>query len=713
VGNGNDDAQASFSLNLEGDKEVPDELAKSLEDLRAKIVGGTDKIKAMSAAFRSLKGDTDQVKGAKDQLKAKITAERDALSAANLQLLKQGVTYEQLAQKAKKLAAEKKKLEDANATKKFAEGLRAGGTSVDGFLDKFGTLKTLATGANAGLGLVALGIGLVIAAAGLATAKFVELTASLATFVTGAANAARAMGLMREAASGSEENAANLGTQVDRLAGKLSTPKEKLNELATSLTKALSGTQVSGEGIVNTFEAVARASDAMGDDVGAQLADLVKRGKTFGRVSINPFELQGTGLPSFDAIAAKISKNMKISADQARQSLLYGVKVNDFAQAAMEASVDRYGKVNAKKFLDLDVIMAKFHERLRGLVPQGFLDPILKNLDRLSELFDKDSVTGEALATLLGMFGKGLAEGAEGATPVVVELFEDLEIGALKSAIMLVRLEKSFKKTFGFVPTVAGLAKAAVIGVVIATAGAAIAVTSLAAGLVGLAGAVAILGPIAGLALIFTELYRQIVAFKQEIRDFDFLKQVGKDFEDFGAAIITGIKNGITKTWENLKGAVLGVADSIKDAFRNALGVHSPSRVTYDVGRMVGKGAELGLRSKTRDVGVAARSMGEEVGDEVPVGIASGGARGVSGAAGAPGMAGASGTDGGASAPAAAGGGSVTMQINVSLKVEVAQGAGKEAAAAFRAPSLRADIVKLFEDAGRAMAVPTQATVTG
>src|SRR4051794_20602167 len=84
-----------------------------MENLRQKIGAGSDAIKQMSSALRSLRGNTSEVKDAKKQLQAKIDAMKDSVSGANLALLKTGTTYEKLSGQAKKLAEQERKLQDA------------------------------------------------------------------------------------------------------------------------------------------------------------------------------------------------------------------------------------------------------------------------------------------------------------------------------------------------------------------------------------------------------------------------------------------------------------------------------------------------------------------------------------------------------------------------------------------------------------------------
>src|SRR5690349_7007616 len=111
------DKVATFSINLDGNaKDVSKETAAELETLRSAVEKGQRAIKDMVAAQRSLRGASDEVKDAKEQLKAKIEAERGAVSQANLALLKQGVTYEALALKAR---------QKEKADRGVAEGLKS------------------------------------------------------------------------------------------------------------------------------------------------------------------------------------------------------------------------------------------------------------------------------------------------------------------------------------------------------------------------------------------------------------------------------------------------------------------------------------------------------------------------------------------------------------------------------------------------------------
>lgn len=403
------EAKATFAMDLEGDlPEVSAKMAKSLEELRERMTVGQDRLRQYNSALKNLRGTSAEVTAAKEQLKAKLKAERDTMSQAQLAALKLKGGLGQVGQESRKTADSKESM--VKAGKHVIE-------SVD--------LEKLAFGALA-------------VAEGFAIVKLGEWIAKGADFN-------RSLKIQAEAMSGSEANAEAMGNQIDALANKLSTPKEKLYEMEGALTKALIGSRVSGQAIEDTFEAVARASDAMGDSVGASLADIVKRGKMMGRIAINPFELQGTGLPDFVSIAGKLAKNAKIPLEEAKSQLMYGVSADAGAKALLDASIEKYGRVNEKKFLSLSTIFSKLGERLRGLIPTGWLDKGLAGLDRMFSMLDKGTVIGSGISSVFEGIGRAFADVVTDGEPLWQSFLERMIIGALKMEIAFFRLKKGLK----------------------------------------------------------------------------------------------------------------------------------------------------------------------------------------------------------------------------------------------------------------------------
>jgi len=76
-----------------------------------------------------------------------------------------------------------------------------------------------------------------------------------------------------------------------------------------------------------------------------------------------------------------------------------------------------------------------------------------------------------------------------------------------------------------------------------------------------------------------------------------FLQKVAQ-FKDIGKNIVDGIKNGIAEGWDNLKNYVKDLANSLLDAAKDALDIHSPSRAFADmVGKQIPAGIAQGIRN--------------------------------------------------------------------------------------------------------------------
>ncbi|MDF1687306.1 MAG: phage tail tape measure protein [Parvibaculaceae bacterium] len=67
-------------------------------------------------------------------------------------------------------------------------------------------------------------------------------------------------------------------------------------------------------------------------------------------------------------------------------------------------------------------------------------------------------------------------------------------------------------------------------------------------------------------------------------------------FTGFGGMIIDGLVSGITSAASRLSDAVGNIGDSVKNKFKNVLGIHSPSRVFADFGGNITQGLTVGLQ---------------------------------------------------------------------------------------------------------------------
>lgn len=636
------DAQASFSIDLEADSagDSAERAASSVEELRDKILGSQSAIRDMSSALRNLRGSSDEVKSAKDELKAKINAEKDALGGAQLAALKSGESLDKFTKAAKSAAAAQ------DGAKQAAAGLAGPVAEASGKVDGFGKSASAASSASGQFKVAAAAlIGIVLAVAAAVGSAFV----ALGRFVLEGANAARSANLLREATTGSAANAAALGSQIDLLATKVSLSREALNELGNGLAK--SGVQ--GKTLVDTLNAVAGASAAIGADAGSKIQALVEAGRLSQRFSVTREQLVGSGL-NFEDVAGALAREMKVGMGEARAALAEGrVGLESGAKALRDAVEKKFGEINARKMLDLNVQAQKLRERFAKLTEGVKLEPLLRGLEKLSMLFDTSTVSGAALKQIVTVVGSGLSSAFLKVVPIAAQLFKGLIIGGLTVIVAILKLRKAFSDTFGDVSLfkgIDGLGIALKAGELAATS-IAVALGIVAAGLAFVAlqtmGAVS---AVQAVAAYFTQAYEKISAMS---------------WSEIGMQLVQGFVTGITGAGPGAISAVLNLATSAKNALKGALGIASPSKVFAGYGKNTSEGFAQGVDDGGAEVDAAVGSM-------------------VSTPAAAPG-----GSSGG-------GGGKGGTTINVTIN---AQGATEGAVKAMSEPGFLAMLTKALEDA--------------
>lgn len=110
------------------------------------------------------------------------------------------------------------------------------------------------------------------------------------------------------------------------------------------------------------------------------------------------------------------------------------------------------------------------------------------------------------------------------------------------------------------------------------------------------------------------------------IRNWDGIKEYFSSlFTDVGANIINGLWSGISNGWQWLKDKVYGIAGSIADTVKSALGIQSPSKVFAELGNYTMEGFGAGL---TEGQGSTLKTM-----NNIMAGVAAAGAISMSPAA--------------------------------------------------------------------------------
>ncbi len=599
------EARFPIAFDVEGADGL-DNASRALEAMKAKIKGSTDAIKEQSEKLRALKGNTDEIKKSRDELRAGIEKERGTLSSLKNALRQQSAAYKQAARDKKKLDEELRRKAEEQAKKQtdaLSSALKRAGGPVSTLREHLDGLKEMFGAGNARAVLLTLGIAGLAAAVVALTAATVYGVAALGHWVVENANAVRAMAITREAMSGSAANADALGSQIDALARKVPLGTAALNDMASEITRSFSGSMLSGQGIVDTFQAVAGAAAAMGPQVGNQLQGILERGKNFGRVGIGRFELQGTGL-NFDAVAKNVAKQMKTTVDGARAALLYGMVPIDKAAAAIRDAVnERFGEVNAKKMLDLGVIAQKFGDRLRNLTKGFSLEPVLRSLDKLSEMFDESTVTGAALQQMVTVFGRALGATFEAGTPILKNFFETLIIWAQRAILWGLRFALIVKNH----QTVIGAAAAVLGGVMLGAVAALVPlVWSLAAGVVAATWPFLAIG--AAIGLVGFAIY-ELVKHWDEVKT--FFSGLATSAWDAGVNIVEGLVGGIESMGSRLVDSLRGLGKSAWAELTSFWQAHSPSQRAFGLGEDIGEGKARGIESKEDRVADAASGGGQ------------------------------------------------------------------------------------------------------
>jgi len=258
----------------------------------------------------------------------------------------------------------------------------------------------------------------------------------------------------------------------------------------------------------------------------------------------------------------------------------------------------RLGGIVARQMLSLDVQSRKLRENLGMLFANVKLEGLMRALQTVGELFSQSTATGRALRTIIDAIFPSF-DGAFGALgPLAKRFFQGLVIGALQMTIALLKVRNWFRDTFDF----SGLdgASAALVAGKVAGMGMAAALGLLGASIALLVAPFAVVGlAVLGFARLITSAYELWAAVP---------------WAALGTSIVQGIAGGIKAGARWVIDAITGLASSAVSAFREKLGIHSPSTVFRLQARAgVGPGIGAGVREGAPAALAAVRAMGSDM----------------------------------------------------------------------------------------------------
>jgi len=436
--------EARYPIKVESNAaQVGAEGAAGLEQLRAKLEESKAAVKSYGSQLKELTGDSKEVLDAKKALVDKLNAEKTAISQGSLELAKAGASYDKLAAAHKKQTDENKRANDEakkaiDAKKKEAQAAAELKAETIALADAEALAAVAEAAETAGLTVLTTAVAALTVALPAAIIEFGK-------FAIVSSNLLRTQQLTREGFVGNAIDAEHLGNQVDELARKIPLGRAELNAMANDMAQG----QLQGKALVDSLNAVGQETAAVNEKAGKQLQDLLSRGQFTNRFALGYRELEGTGL-KFQDVTKALATNTKTSVEEATQALLQGrVTLADGAEAMKDAVEQKFGGLNLRKMLDLNVIAKKFWDTLDLLTKDIHLDGLLKSFKSLTDLFDQGNESGAALKELVTFLGQGLVDSMAKGTPALKGFIETLEIKALDLETAYLDLKIQFEETFG------------------------------------------------------------------------------------------------------------------------------------------------------------------------------------------------------------------------------------------------------------------------
>jgi predicted nucleic acid-binding Zn-ribbon protein len=456
------DSQATFDISLTGNlKAQSREAAQALAELKIRLKDNNDAVEDYRAelkALRSQGGDTSkqqaELKDKIDSLKKAMTEQRTAANGLRDRLgTLRDATREQAA--ASKEAANKSK-ELLGTVGALASGFKAAGGPADGLREKLKAFREIVGENHLGLITLGAGIALTVIAVAAVTTAVVESIVSFGKWAIGTADAARSLGLLQEAAAGSAENSAAMTSQIDAMARRVPTARAELQSLYQETYRLANNTTMSGQAIQDTYSAIAQSSAAMGDAVGKQIGELITRSKQFGVVRIGRLDVLGTGIDYEKDLVAPLARSLhKVGPittkemNEARSQLaIGGMKIDAGAKFVADAVNARFGSINMKQMLSLDVQWRRLKETFVSFTRGINLEPLLQAVQHFFAMFNTENDVGAALKQIVEVLGNGMVGAIAKGGPAAEDFFKSLVIDAQELVIAAYEGKKSLADMF-------------------------------------------------------------------------------------------------------------------------------------------------------------------------------------------------------------------------------------------------------------------------
>lgn len=529
---------ASFAINLKDETSgAAKSAASALSDLKGSIDDDIKSLREMQKALRNLKGGTSTSSEGFKKLKDQIKAQKASIASAQSKYIDLGGTFGKTGVKATTLS----------------ESLTGLSTRLSG---SSGAVGTLGAGLTRLVPLLTNPITLVLA-----------LTAAMLAFAASVGVAVLALGRYALAQSNARRN------ELLRLQG------------FTTLRNEFGRVRASAEGMQ---AAIDRATDATG--IGRGQAEGYAR--SFARVGF-----QGEALAQ---AMEGVSLAAQVQGERGARRFRALAMQTALTGGSIEALTERYratlGPIARRTMLSLENQTARLQQGLQRIFSGVRIEAFLGAIDNITRSFSQTTATGRALKSIIEALFNPIFDATETLGPVLRRFFQGMVIGALLITLGFLRLRSAFRRAFGNETilsqqsmmnvalaagvVVVGLFAVALLGLAVAFGiVAAVVAFSLAIIAAVPAAIAAVAGTLGALVVHLTNLFAET------------------NFRTLGLNMVNGIVAGVTSGMTRLRTAVTNLAGNAREAFRNALGIASPSRVFAEYGVNISEGVAQGVDS--------------------------------------------------------------------------------------------------------------------
>jgi hypothetical protein len=455
---------------------------------------------------------------------------------------------------------------------------------------------------------VAAGIAGVAAAGVIAAAAIVKFGEAIGEWVFEGAHMAleaveakeKTLDLL-EAMLGSKDAAEEVTAAIGQITKVTGVSGSRVAQLARELSAA----GEAGDLLTSSMKAIAQAETVLPEG-GAKLQKITERAIQTGNFALSPKQLVGTGL-QVQKLYEEIARRTGVGVKQVEAQLKAGKVSAETGIAAMNAVIsEKFGGVAAKQAKDLDVQIQRFHANISKLFKDVNVEGFLDKLQSILAIVDQSTESGKALHDVLTGAFNAVFKVVEKVAPYVEIFFLGLELAALKVANAIRRVAAAWGISFG------DENKEAVDSFEDAMIGFADGIGRVAHGMEVLAGYTGVwetiatyvgmlvdftgflIGPFVDAELAFVRL--GIAA----LLVVDYLSRFGAEAEQAGVSLVSGLVSGIKNAAVQLYDAVVDLAKTAMQKFRDIFQIHSPSRVMAGMGANISAGLAHGISSGAR-----------------------------------------------------------------------------------------------------------------